>query len=75
LRLDPWAGLIVAATLTAVMGLAVRALRIGFAQVSLEDRAVIEYGAEFDALKSKQRGEVFQRAVREGVFGRVKIDE
>jgi hypothetical protein len=57
------------------MGLMARTLRIGFAQVSLEDRAVIEYGAEFDALKEKQRGEVFQRAVRDGLFGRVKVDE
>ena len=32
-RLDPWAGLMSAALLTMVMGLAVRALRIGFAQV------------------------------------------
>ncbi len=74
-RVDPWAGLMIAAWLTVLMGLAVRALRIGFAQVSLEDRAVIEYGAEFDALKKKQRGEVFQRAVRDGLFGRVNVDE
>jgi hypothetical protein len=74
-RLDPWAGLMGAAFLTLFLGLMVRALRIGFAQVSLEDRAVIEYGAKFDALKAKQRGEVFQRAVRDGIFGRVKIDE
>jgi hypothetical protein len=74
-RLDPWAGLISTAWLAVLMGLAVRALRIGFAQVSLEDRAVMEYGAEFDALKEKQRGEIFQRAVREGLFGRVKVDE
>jgi hypothetical protein len=74
-RLDPWAGLIGSAWLTALLGLWVRSLRIGFAQVSLEDRAVIEYGAEFDALKEKQRGEVFQRAVRDGLFGRVKVDE
>ena len=74
-RLDPWAGLMSAAFLTLLLGLMVRALRIGFAQVSLEDRAVIEYGAEFDALKEKQRAEVFQRAVRDGLFGRVKIDE
>jgi hypothetical protein len=74
-RLDPWAGLMSAVLLTMLMGLAVRALRIGFAQVSLEDRAVMEYGAEFDALKEKQRGEVFQRAVRDGLFGRVKVDE
>jgi hypothetical protein len=74
-RLDPWAGLISAAWLTVLMGLAVRACRIGFAQVSLEDRAVIEYGVEFDALKERQRGEVFQRAVRDGLFGRVKVDE
>jgi hypothetical protein len=74
-RLDPWAGLMSAALLTMVMGLAVRALRIGFAQVSLEDRAVMEHGAEFDALKEEQRGEIFQRAVRDGLFGRVKVDE
>jgi len=74
-RLDPWAGLISAAWLTALLGLWVRSLRIGFAQVSLEDRAVMEYGAEFDALKEKQRSEVFQRAVRDGLFGRVKVDE
>jgi hypothetical protein len=74
-RLDPWAGLISTAWLVVLMGLTVRALRIGFAQVSLEDRAVMEYGAEFDALKEKQRGEIFQRAVRDGLFGRVKVDE
>jgi hypothetical protein len=74
-RLDPWAGLISAAWLAALMGLSVRALRIGFAQVSLEDRAVMQYGAEFDALKEKQRGEIFQQAVRDGHFGRVKVDE
>jgi hypothetical protein len=74
-RFDPWAGLISAAWLTMLMGLAVRALRIGFAQVSLEDRAVMEYGAEFEALKEKQRGEIFQQAVRDGLFGRVKVDE
>ncbi|MGB6386157.1 MAG: hypothetical protein WBD25_08060 [Terriglobales bacterium] len=74
-RLDPWAGLMSTAWLTVLLGLWVRSLRIGFAQVSLEDRAVIEYGAEFDALKEKQRGEIFQRAVRDGLFGRVKVDE
>jgi len=74
-RLDPWAGLMSTAWLTVLLGLWVRSLRIGFAQVSLEDRAVMEYGAEFDALKEKQRGQLFQRAVRDGLFGRVKIDE
>jgi len=74
-HLDPWAGLMSAALPTLLMTLAVRALRIGFAQVSLEDRAVMEYGAEFDALKEKQRGDIFQRAVRDGLFGRVKVDE
>jgi len=74
-RIDPWAGLVGAVWLTVLMGLAVRALRIGFAQVSLEDRAVMDYGAEFDALKEKQRGDIFQRAVRDGIFGRVKVDE
>jgi hypothetical protein len=74
-RLDPWAGLISTGWLVVLLGLWVRSLRIGFAQVSLEDRAVMEYGAEFDALKEKQRGEIFQRAVRDGLFGRVKVDE
>jgi hypothetical protein len=74
-RLDPWAGLMSTAWLVALLGLWVRSLRIGFAQMSLEDRAVMEYGAEFDALKEKQRGEIFQRAVRDGLFGRVKVDE
>jgi hypothetical protein len=74
-RLDPWAGLMSVALLTVLMGLTVWAARNGFAQVSLEDRAVMEYGAEFDALKEKQRGEVFQQAVRDGLFGRVKVDE
>jgi hypothetical protein len=74
-RLDPWAGLMSTAWLTVLLGLWVRSLRIGFAQVSLEDRAVMEYGAQFDELKEKQRGEVFQRSVRDGLFGRVKVDE
>jgi hypothetical protein len=74
-RLDPWAGLMGAAWLTMLMGLTVRALRIGFAQVSLEDRAVMQYGAEFDALQEKQRGDIFQQAVLDGLFGRVKVDE
>jgi hypothetical protein len=74
-RVDPWAGLLSTAWLTVLLGLWVRSLRIGFAQVSLDDRALIEYGTEFDALKEKQRGEVFQRAVRDGLFGRVKVDE
>jgi hypothetical protein len=74
-RVDPWAGLLSTAWLTVLLGLWIRSLRIGFAQVSLEDRALMEYGAEFDALKEKQRGEIFQRAVRDGLFGRVKVDE
>jgi hypothetical protein len=74
-RLDPWAGLMSTAWLAALLGLWVRSLGIGFAQVSLEDRALMEYGAEFDVLKEKQRGVLFQRAVRDGLFGRVKVDE
>ncbi|HXN20924.1 MAG TPA: hypothetical protein VN875_21515 [Candidatus Binatus sp.] len=74
-RLDPWAGLMSTAWLAALLGLWVRSLGIGFAQVSLEDRALMEYRAEFDVLKEKQRGDLFQRAVRDGLFGRVKVDE
>jgi hypothetical protein len=74
-RIDPWAGLVCTAMQTVLMGLAVRALWIGFAQASLEDRAAMEYGAEFLDLRAKQRGEIFLRAVREGISGRVKVDE
>ena len=74
-RIDPWAGLMSTAWLAALLGLWVRSLGIGFAQVSLEDRALMEYRAEFDVLKEKQRGDLFQRAVRDGLFGRVKVDE
>jgi hypothetical protein len=74
-RADPWAGLAFIALAAILLGLAVRFFRIGFAQLSLDDRAAIEYGMDFSALNHKQRGYLFQRAVRDGLFGRVKVDE
>jgi hypothetical protein len=61
-----------------MLGLALFAfyrMRIGLAQPSLEDRALTEYGRSFDALKEKQRGELFEREIRDGIRGRVQFDE
>jgi hypothetical protein len=52
-----------------------RAMRIRLAQPTLEDRAVMEYGAEFDELTERQRGEVFNRQIRDGFRGSVRHDE
>jgi len=52
-----------------------RAMRISLAQPSLEDRAVVDYGAEFAALKKKQRAELFQKQTREAIMGNVPQDE
>jgi hypothetical protein len=52
-----------------------RAMRIRLAQPTLEDRAVMEYGAEFDKLTERQRGEVFNRQIRDGLRGGVQHDE
>jgi len=54
---------------------AFRAMRIQLAQPTLEDRAVMEYGAEFDELTERQRGEIFNRQIRDGFRGRVRHDE
>jgi len=54
---------------------AFRRMGIGLAQPTLEDRAVMQYGAEFDALKEKQRGEVFEQQVRDNILGRMRKDE
>ncbi len=49
--------------------------QLGLAQSTLEDRAVMEYGAEFEALGEEQRGELTQQAIRDGIRGRVQMDE
>lgn len=54
---------------------AFRRMEIGLARPTLEDRAVMEYGADFEALMEKQRGELFDRQVRESILGRVRRDE
>lgn len=50
-------------------------MRIALAQPTLEDRALTEYGRSFDALREKQRGELFERNTRDGIMGRVRFDE
>lgn len=74
-RADPWAALGFIALVALAMGLSVRFFRIGFAQLSLDDRAALEYGIALSALNQKQRRHVFKHAVRDGLFGRVKVDE
>jgi len=54
---------------------AMRRMGNGLALPTLEDRAVLQYGEEFDALKEKQRGEVFDQQVRDNVLGRSSRDE
>ena len=58
-----------------VVWMSFRAMRIRLAQPALEDRAVMEYGAEFDALTERQRGEIFNRQIRESFRGGVRADE
>jgi hypothetical protein len=58
-----------------VAWLGFRAMRIRLAQPTLEDRAVMEYGAEFDELTERQRGEIFSRQIRDGFRGSVRQDE
>jgi hypothetical protein len=49
--------------------------RNNLAQISLEDRSVMEFGSEFEALKEGQRAQIFQRRVRETFWGRRVVDE
>ncbi len=46
----------------------------GLSQPTLEDRAVMQYGEEFDALKEQQRVEVFDQQVRDNLLGRSNKD-
>jgi hypothetical protein len=52
-----------------------RAMRIRLAQPTLEDRAQMEYGADFDQLTESQRGDLFNRQMRDGIAGSVGQDE
>jgi hypothetical protein len=50
-------------------------MRIRLAQPTLEDRAVMEYGSEFDDLTERQRGDLFHQQIRDGFMGSVRHDE
>jgi hypothetical protein len=54
---------------------AFRAMRIRLAQPTLGDRAVMEYGAEFDQLTEWQRVDLFKEQIRDGLKGSVRQDE
>jgi hypothetical protein len=62
-------------TQLAITWLAFRGMRIGLAQSTLEDSAVMLYGAEFDALTDKQCDELYERRFRDFFLGRVRKDE
>jgi hypothetical protein len=55
--------------------LAFRAMRIGLAQPTIEDCALLQFGVAFDALSSRQREELFERRFRNFIFGRLHLDE
>jgi hypothetical protein len=55
--------------------LAFRGMRIGLAQPTLEDSAVMQYGAEFETLTEKQCEELYGQRFREFLAGRVRKDE
>jgi hypothetical protein len=55
--------------------LAFRGMRIGLAQPTLEDSAVMQYGLGFDALTEKQCDELYERRFRDFALGRVSKDE
>ena len=68
-------GLLSSVILLSFAWFAFHRMRISLAQPTLEDRAVMEYGAEFDALQEKQRGEIAQQAIRDNLRGRIWLDE
>lgn len=55
--------------------LAFRGMRIGLAQPTLEDGAVMQYGLGFDALTEKQCDDLYERRFRDFALGRVSRDE
>jgi hypothetical protein len=50
-------------------------MRIGLAQPTLEDSAVMQYGLGFDGLTEKQCDELYERRFRDFALGRVSKDE
>jgi hypothetical protein len=74
-RLWVVAGLMNTVVLSSIALFAFHRMQIGMARPTLEDVSVMEYGKEFDSLRERQRGELFQRVVRDGIRGRVRLDE
>jgi hypothetical protein len=74
-RLWAVAGLVNTALLSAVALWVSHRVQLGLAQSTLEDRAVMAYGTEFEALEEKQRGELAQQMIRDGIRGKVQLDE
>jgi hypothetical protein len=74
-RLWVGAGLMNTVFLSSIALFAFHRMQIGLARPTLEDMSVLEYGKEFDSLRERQRGELFQRVVRDGIWGRVRLDE
>jgi len=74
-RLWSVAGFLYTVILSSLALFVVQRMRISLAQPTLEDEALMEYGEKFEALPERQRGELFQRLVRDGIWGRAKLDE
>lgn len=55
--------------------LAFRGMRIGLAQPTVEDSAVMQFGSEFETLTDKQRDELYTQRFRDFVLGRASKDE
>jgi hypothetical protein len=55
--------------------LAFRGMRIGLAQPTVEDSAVMQFGTEFETLTDKQRDELYTQRFRDFVLGRASKDE
>ena len=55
--------------------LAFRGMRIGLAQPTLEDSAVMQYGSDFESLTDKQCDDLYERRFRDFIRGRVGKDE
>ena len=55
--------------------LAFRGMRIGLAQPTLEDSAVMQYGSDFESLTDKQCDDLYERRFRDFILGRVGKDE
>jgi hypothetical protein len=55
--------------------LAFRGMRLGLAQPTLEDSALLQFGAELHELSEKQCSELYERRFRDFMLGRANKDE